>query len=114
MNAKKIFFSMGILCCLLAFSLPGMAQQGRKLYVGNLPFDTQEADLWQIFKGSAGVRFVGLPIDPGTGRTRGFGFVTMEKFEDAEKAISELNGKEWNGRILTVSVAKEQEINPSG
>lgn len=83
----------------------------KKLYVGNLPFTTQESELLALFsEGGRQVGSVRILTDKMTGRSRGFGFVEMGSEEDAQKAIAELNGREFQGRALTVSEAKE----PSG
>lgn len=80
----------------------------KKLYVGNLSFTTDEPALQALFsEGGKQVASARILTDKFTGRSRGFGFVEMATDEDAAKAISELNGKEFMGRPLTVSEAKE-------
>ena len=78
----------------------------RKLYVGNLPYDTGEADLQELFSRSGSVESVKVMRDMATGRARGFAFVEMSTDEDAQKAITELNAYELGGRNLTVNEAK--------
>ena len=76
------------------------------IYVGNLTFSTNSNDLETLFAEYGDVSSAHVITDRETGRSRGFGFVEMESDSDAEKAISELDGKEVNGRTLKVNVAK--------
>ena len=78
------------------------------LYVGNLTFNTTTADLETLFAQHGDVKKAQVINDRDTGRSRGFGFVEMESQEGADAAISTLNGKDLDGRDLTVSVAKER------
>ena len=78
------------------------------LYVGNLTFNTTTADLETLFGQHGDVKKAQVINDRDTGRSRGFGFVEMESQEGANSAISALNGKDLDGRDLTVSVAKER------
>jgi cold-inducible RNA-binding protein len=78
----------------------------RKLYVGNLPYDTGEQDLQDLFAGSGGVETVTVMRDMATGRARGFAFVEMSSDEDAQKAITALNNYSLGGRNLTVNEAR--------
>jgi RNA recognition motif-containing protein len=77
-----------------------------KLYVGNLPYETTEADLQTLFESAGTVSTVTLVRDRATGRGRGFGFVEMSDAEGARRAISELDRHEYGGRNLTVNEAK--------
>ena len=77
-----------------------------KLYVGNLAFQTDKSDLESLFSPFGEVADAHVITDRETGRSRGFAFVEMGSDEAAQKAISSLNGKEHNGRQLTVNVAK--------
>lgn len=79
---------------------------GKKLYVGNLPYDTGEQDLEQLFSQVGPVESVTIMRDAATGRARGFGFVEMTTEEDAQKAIQQLNDSELGGRNLTVNEAR--------
>ncbi len=79
-----------------------------KLYVGNLSFNTSNQDLLELFGGVGPVASANIIEDRETGRSRGFGFVEMENQSDGETAISELNGKEVDGRQLKVNEAKPQ------
>jgi len=79
----------------------------KKLYVGNLPFQTTEDDLSDLFSGVGAVESVRIITDRDTGRSRGFGFIEMGD-EDADKAINEFNGKDMEGRPLTVNEARPQ------
>src|SRR5437763_12770044 len=85
-----------------------------KLYVGNLSFNTTENDLQDAFAAHGTVVEANLMTDRVSGRPRGFGFVTMSTPEEAEAAISALNGKEIDGRALTVNVAKPREERGGG
>lgn len=85
-----------------------------KLYVGNLSFDTTENELQDLFAGSGTVQEVILIQDKVTGRSKGFGFVTMATPDEAKKAISDVNGKSVGGRALTVNEARPKEDRPSG
>lgn len=76
------------------------------LYVGNLTFGTTNADLENLFAEFGNVERAQVITDRDTGRSRGFGFVEMGSSEEAEKAISSLDGKNVDGRQLTVNVAK--------
>ncbi len=85
-----------------------------KLFVGNLSFNTSENDLQDLFAAYGPVQSVDLILDRMTGRPRGFGFVTMENKDDADKAISALHGKNLDGRDLTVNEARPREERPGG
>src|SRR5215213_1388783 len=78
----------------------------RKLYVGNLPYQTAEQDLQELFGSAGTVDTVNLMRDMATGRARGFGFVEMASDEDAQKAIEQLNDFQYGGRALTVNEAR--------
>jgi RNA recognition motif-containing protein len=80
-----------------------------KLYVGNLSFNTSTQDLEEMFGQYGSVQSVNIIEDRETGRSRGFAFVEMSSNEEAESAISALNGKEVDGRSLTVNEAKARE-----
>ena len=77
----------------------------KKIFVGNLSFQTSENDLTDLFTQFGEVESVSIITDRDTGRSKGFGFVAMGD-DSAEKAISQLNGKELNGRALTVNEAR--------
>jgi cold-inducible RNA-binding protein len=78
----------------------------RKLYVGNIAYETTESDLEQLFSQSGAVESVRVMRDMATGRARGFAFVEMSSDEDAQNAISTLNNYELGGRNLTVNEAR--------
>jgi RNA recognition motif-containing protein len=80
-----------------------------KLYVGNLAFQTSSEDLQQLFAQAGTVQSASVIEDRDTGRSRGFGFVEMASKEEGESAISQFNGKEFNGRNLTVNEARPRE-----
>jgi RNA recognition motif-containing protein len=79
---------------------------GRKLYVGNLPYETGEAELQELFARAGNVDTVKVMRDMATGRARGFAFVEMSTDAEAQKAISELNDYQLGGRGLTVNEAR--------
>lgn len=81
----------------------------RKLYIGNLPFTAKEKDLEVYFTEAGRVEEVVLISDRETGRSRGFGFVTMADEAGAAKAIEMFNGKNFNDRALVVSEARPQK-----
>jgi RNA recognition motif-containing protein len=85
-----------------------------KLYVGNLSFDTTAQDLETIFAESGTVTSTNIIEDRETGRPRGFAFVEMSSKEEAQAAISALDGKEVGGRNLKVNEAKARENNGGG
>jgi RNA recognition motif-containing protein len=80
-----------------------------KLYVGNLAFQTSSEDLQQLFAQAGTVQSASVIEDRDTGRSRGFGFVEMASKEEGESAISQFNGKEFNGRNLTVNEARPRD-----
>ena len=85
----------------------------QKIYVGNLPFETSEGAVEQLFGTYGEVASVALPTDRETGRPRGFGFVEMSS-EDAAKAIAALNGTDFGGRALNVNEARPRENSGGG
>jgi cold-inducible RNA-binding protein len=87
---------------------------GKKLYVGNLPYSTDDSGLQTMFEGAGPVASARVIVDRATGRSKGFGFVEMNSDEDAAKAISQIDGKEIDGRKVRVSEAKPQEPREGG
>jgi RNA recognition motif-containing protein len=79
------------------------------IYVGNLPFDASEDDVREAFSAFGQVSSVTLIKDKYTGKPRGFGFVEMQNNQEAQKAMQELNGKEFMGRSLVVNPARPRE-----
>jgi RNA recognition motif-containing protein len=79
---------------------------GRRLYVGNLPYSTGEAELQELFARAGNVESVRVMRDAATGRARGFAFVEMSTDEEAQKAAAELNQYQLGGRPLTVNEAR--------
>jgi RNA recognition motif-containing protein len=80
----------------------------RKLYVGNLPYETNETDLQALFAQAGSVESINVVRDRDTGRARGFAFVEMATDEEAQQAVNTLNDQEFGGRRLTVNEAKPQ------
>jgi RNA recognition motif-containing protein len=85
-----------------------------KLFVGNLSFNTTENDLNDAFAAHGTVVEANLMMDKMSGRPRGFAFVTMSTAEEAQKAISALNGAQLDGRSLTVNIARPREERSGG
>lgn len=81
----------------------------KKLFVGNISYDSNENSLEEFFSEAGTVESVNIITDKATGRSKGFGFVEMSTEEEAAKAKEELNGKELDGRPLTVDEAKPRE-----
>jgi RNA recognition motif-containing protein len=79
---------------------------GKKLYVGNLAYGVTDSDLQQLFEGHGTVQSAQVIMDRDTGRSKGFGFVEMGSDQEAQAAIQALNGKEVDGRALTVNEAR--------
>jgi RNA recognition motif-containing protein len=86
----------------------------KKIYVGNLSFQTSERDITDAFSGFGPVESVSIITDRDTGRSKGFGFVQMSNQADADKAITALNGTELGGRNLTVNEARPMVSRDSG
>jgi len=82
---------------------------GTNLYVGNVSYNTPEAEVHELFSQVGNVVRCNLITDKYTGRSRGFAFVEMASQEDAEKAINELNGRDLDGRPLVVNEARPRE-----
>jgi cold-inducible RNA-binding protein len=87
---------------------------GRKLYVGNLPYEIGEADLQDLFARAGSVDTVSVMRDQMTGRARGFAFVEMSTDEEAQKAIQELHEFQLGGRNLTVNEARPKAERAGG
>jgi RNA recognition motif-containing protein len=81
---------------------------GKKLFVGNLNFKTNDDDLRELFGQAGTVDSATVMMDRATGRSRGFGFVEMSTDEEAEKAVQQFNGHEFQGRALNVNEARER------
>jgi cold-inducible RNA-binding protein len=86
----------------------------RKLYVGNLPYDTDEQALQTLFGSAGTVETVSVMRDMATGRARGFAFVEMATDEDAQKAITMLNDQDFGGRNLMVNEARPKPAGGGG
>ncbi|MBI2515013.1 RNA-binding protein [Candidatus Wolfebacteria bacterium] len=86
----------------------------KKLYVGGLSYDTNESTLKTKFGEAGSVVSAVVIIDKMTGRSKGFGFVEMSSDEEADKAIEMFNGKELDGRTITVNEARPMESRPRG
>ena len=85
-----------------------------KLYVGNLPYETTEADLQALFEASGAVSTVNIVRDRATGQNRGFAFVEMGDAESARRAIAELDKHQYGGRNLTVNEARPMTPRSNG
>lgn len=85
-----------------------------KIYVGNLPYSTTDADLQSMFAQAGAVKSAAVIKERDSGRSKGFGFVEMETQEAMESAISMFNGKDMQGRALSVSIARPREERSGG
>ena len=86
----------------------------KKLYVGNLSYGATESTIRSLFENYGAVDTVNLITDRNTGQSKGFGFVEMTNDAEAQRAISALNGKEIDGRALTVNEARPKEERSGG
>ena len=103
---KLVKFAKWYLGKILQITLSYMA---KKLYVGGLPYKTTNEEMQAHFETVGAVTSATIIMDKMTGRSKGFGFVEMENDEDAEKAISMFDGKDYEGRNLTVNEARPME-----
>ena len=87
---------------------------GKKLYVGNMSYDTSNSDLEEMFAAHGTVESANIINDRDTGRSKGFGFVEMGSDEEAQAAIEALDGQEVSGRALKVNEAKPRPDRGSG
>jgi RNA recognition motif-containing protein len=87
---------------------------GTRLFVGNLSFNVTEGDVLDLFKQAGNVVKCELIVDKFTNKSRGFAFVEMSTQEEATKAVTEFNGKDMQGRALTVNEARPREERPRG
>jgi len=85
---------------------------GRKLFVGNLSFDTTSDDLRALFAKAGTCESAQVMTDRATGRSRGFGFVEMSSDAEAQRAIEELHGQDFQGRNLNINEARERTPGP--
>ena len=86
----------------------------KKLYVGNLTYNVNESDLEALFAPFGTVQSAQIIVDRDTNRSKGFGFVEMDTDAQAQAAIQGLNGRDHDGRSLTVNEAKPREARPGG
>ena len=82
---------------------------GKKIYVGNLAYGVSSSDLQQMFEAHGTVQSAQVIMDRDTGRSKGFGFVEMDSEQEAQAAITALNGQQVDGRTLTVNEARPRE-----
>lgn len=87
---------------------------GRRLYVGNLSYNTTETELREAFGQLGTVTDAKIVMDRDTGRPRGFGFVEMSSDQEAQQAIQQLNGRELDGRAINVNEAQERGARGGG
>jgi RNA recognition motif-containing protein len=85
-----------------------------KLYVGNLSYSVNDAELRQMFEPHGNVTSASIVMDRETGRSRGFGFIEMGSAEEGNKAIESMNGQNIGGRALVVNEARPREDRPRG
>jgi len=86
----------------------------KKIYVGNLSWNCTDADLRELFSPFGSVESASVITDRETGRSRGFGFVEIDSADGADRAISELDGKDFDGRPLRVNEAQEKRRGGGG
>jgi RNA recognition motif-containing protein len=86
----------------------------KKIYVGNLAYGVTDGDLLKMFEPHGEVRSAQVIMDRDTGRSKGFGFVEMSNDQEAQAAITALNGKDVDGRALTVNEARPREDRGGG
>jgi RNA recognition motif-containing protein len=86
----------------------------KKLYVGGLSYQTSQQALQDLFAQAGNVASTAIITDRMTGQSKGFGFVEMATEEEAQNAINMFNGKEFDGRTITVNEARPQESRPAG
>lgn len=101
------------LCAPGGWSKPG-GHMSKKLFVGNLPFSANDDSLSEFFSQAGKVESARVIVDRETGRSKGFGFVEMSSPEEAQDAISRLNGQDLDGRPIRISEARPQEGGPRG
>ena len=87
---------------------------GSKIYVGGLPYEVDDQQLYDLFSAHGAIASAQVITDRFTGRSRGFGFVDMSSDEEAQTAISALHGTQLEGRTLTVNEARPQEPRTGG
>ncbi|OGW69884.1 MAG: RNA-binding protein [Nitrospirae bacterium RIFCSPLOWO2_01_FULL_62_17] len=87
---------------------------GSKIYVGGLPYSATEQELNTLFGAHGSVQSARIIMDKFTGKSKGFGFVEMATADEAQKAITALNGTQMGGRTLTVNEARPQEPRTGG
>ncbi len=92
---------------------PAVAQE-KKLYVGNIPYSMDNDSLKEMFSQFGEVVLAQIIMDRDSGRSKGFGFVEFSDTKAAQAAIDEMNGKEFNGRALTVNEARPRVDKPEG
>ncbi|HYE31587.1 MAG TPA: RNA-binding protein [Methylomirabilota bacterium] len=85
-----------------------------RLFVGNLPYQAAEGDLQELFAAAGNVTSVNMMFDKFTGKSRGFAFVELSTAEEANKAVEMFQGKDFQGRQLTVNIARPREERPQG
>ena len=86
-----------------------VGEEKNKLYVGNLPYSVNDESLGQLFADFGEVQDAKVITDKFSGRSKGFGFVTMSDEDSAKKAIDAMNGKEFDGRSIVVNVSRPKE-----
>jgi RNA recognition motif-containing protein len=91
-----------------------MVMNESRLFVGNLSYQTMDSDLQDYFSAAGVVSSVNVVLDKFTGRSRGFAFVEYGTPEEAQKAVEMFHQKEFQGRVLTVNIARPREERPAG
>ena len=113
-HAYWIRFAIGSCFTPMAHTQENGIAMEAKLYVGNLPYNTVDADLQELFSQAGTVKSAQVIKDRQSGRSKGFGFVEMSSAEEAQSAITMFHGKDYSGRPLTVNIARPREDRPAG
>jgi len=91
-----------------------MANNESRLFVGNLSYQTMDKDLHDLFSQAGVVTNASIMLDKFTGKSRGFAFIEFSSAEEANRAVEMFHGKEFQGRSLTVNIARPREERPPG
>jgi RNA recognition motif-containing protein len=113
-HAYWIRFATGSCFTPMAHTQENSIAMEAKLYVGNLPYTTVDADLEALFSQAGTVKSAQVIKDRQSGRSKGFGFVEMSSSDEAQSAITMFHGKDYSGRPLTVNIARPREDHPGG
>jgi len=111
-SGNRLLLSVLVKCLALRSLLKALQEVFMNIYVGNLPYNTNDADMKALFENYGTVTATSVISDKFTGRSRGFGFVEMADDDQARQAIEATNGADYNGRALVVNEARPREERP--